>query len=145
MSPRLLCSDGPPIMTIPLIKPLVVKLNDKVSDVAKEMKKRDISIALVLDDEGKLIGTLSDRDIVTKIVAEGRPVDTPVSVALNRDPLKGRPTWSLGKALEAMAAIGARHMVVIDDDGKPLGVLNIKDLVRHIIEDIDVQELVPAE
>ncbi len=145
MAPRLICSEGPPIMTIPLLKPLIVKPNDKVSDVAKEMKKRDISIAIVLDGEGRLIGTLSDRDIVTKIVAEGKPLDTPVSEALNRDPLKGRPTWSLAKALEAMAAIGARHMVVLDDDGKPIGVLNIKDLVRHIIEDVDVQELVPAE
>jgi CBS domain-containing protein len=145
MAPRLICSEGPPIMTIPLIKPLIVKPDDEIIEVAKKMKENDASTAVILDDSGKVVGVVSDRDIVTKLVAEGKPYTTKVDEIMDRDPLIGRTTWTLAKALEAMAAVGVRHMIVVDEHETLVGILSIKDLVQHIIEEIDIHELVAAE
>jgi len=145
MAPKLICSEGPPIMTIPLNKPLVVNPENEIANVARLMKEKDTSIAIVLEDSNKIVGAVSDRDIVTKLVAEGKPYNTKVKEIMNTEPLIGRTTWMLAKALEAMAAIGVRHMIVVDEHEDPVGVLNIKDLVRQILEDVDVHELAAAE
>ncbi len=141
MAPRLLCSDGPPIMTIPFSKPITVKPDTTVRELVRLMKEKDMSSAVVIDDTGRLLGVVTDRVLVEKIVFEEKPYNTKVMDIMIKDPLTGKASWSIAKALEAMAAIGVRHLVIVDDENKPIGILSLRDLVRHMIEDVDVQEL----
>jgi len=91
--------------------------------------------ALVVMDEGKPVGMISERDYARKVILEGRRSrDTRVEEIMSRDliTIDGRATAESGLALMTKHRI--RHLPVIDD-GEMIGVVSIGDLVNAVIDD----------
>ena len=117
----------------------IVKLrpNAIVSEAAKVLRLERVSAVLIVDDS-TLMGILTERDIVWRVVAEGRDIDaTKVTDVMTGNPLAVTPDTSERQARIAMRDLGIRHLPVVDrnDDGETTRVVGM--LAE---EDFDIAE-----
>lgn len=100
-----------------------------VRDVARTMSERNIGAIAVLDS-GKLVGIFSERDVLTRIVAEGRnPDETRVDSVMTRDIIVAAPADDINDALQKMHECNCRHLPVVQG-GNLVGMISIRDLLR---------------
>jgi CBS domain-containing protein len=100
-----------------------------VRDVARTMSERNIGAIAVLD-AGTLVGIFSERDVVTRIVAEGRnPDETRVDSVMTKDLIVAGPSDDLNEALQKMHACNCRHLPVVHR-GSLVGMISIRDLLK---------------
>lgn len=101
------------------------------------MNEQRIGSLLVLE-EGQLIGILTERDIMARIVAEQRDANTTcVEEVMTRDVICCRPHTDLEEARSVMKHRRIRHMPVISDEGSLNGMISIGDLNAY---QVDYQE-----
>lgn len=97
--------------------------------VAHHMKENhEAAVLIVAPDTGRLIGIVTERDLAFKVIAAGLDAqDTPVSAIMTANPQAIGPDKPFGHALHLMHEGGFRHMPVVLDDGRPIGVLSARD------------------
>jgi CBS domain-containing protein len=98
-------------------------------EVARLMRDNGVGAVLVTDG-GILRGIVTDRDIVVRAVAEGldpqrETVDTVFS---GQDLVTVTPDTTMGEAVELMRRNAVRRLPVVDDTGRPVGIVSIGDL-----------------
>jgi CBS domain-containing protein len=103
-----------------------------IQEVAKKMKERDVSSLVVVDTNGKPVGIVTERDILTKVCIIDVPTSKVISKEIMSTPLitiKGSSSTST--AAEMMIKNEVRHLLVIDDRNKPIGIITPLDLARN--------------
>ncbi len=114
-----------------------------VHAVAAHMKENHEGAVLVVSPEdGKLIGIVTERDLAFKVLAEALDANTTaIGTVMTANPQTIGPEAPFGHALHLMYEGGFRHMPVILDDGRPIGVLSARDALglemldfRHELE-----------
>jgi CBS domain-containing protein len=106
-----------------------VGVNDSVRDVAQYMSDRRVGAVAVLDGQ-RLAGVVSERDIMSRVVAKGLPPDrTRVSEVMTRELLVASPDESYEDALRKMRQAGCRHLPVVDGD-LLIGMISQRDLLQ---------------
>jgi CBS domain-containing protein len=99
-----------------------------VREAAETMRANDIGDVVVVDDNGTLSGILTDRDIVVRVVAEGRdPRATRIGDIASRDLTAVSPDDPVGRAVQLMRDKAIRRLPAVDQ-GKPVGIISIGDL-----------------
>ncbi len=107
--------------------PVALPANAPLSEAARQMKQRDIGDVIVLDND-KVCGVVTDRDIVVRAVAEDRdPAATTLGEICSRDLVTLTPTSSVDDAVRLMRERAIRRLPVVDD-GRPVGIVSIGDL-----------------
>lgn len=97
------------------------------------MAEKGIGALVVMDGE-RLAGIVSERDYARKMVLHGRSsVATPVSEIMTRDVITVVPRQNIQECMELMTDRHLRHLPVLDDNGKVVGLLSIGDLVKNVI------------
>jgi CBS domain-containing protein len=112
-----------------------------VRAAATIMTERKIGAVMVVEG-GRLIGILSERDIVGRVVARNLDPDrTQLRDAMTPDPITVGPDDPASSALDLMGSRGFRHLPVIDDD-KIVGMVSIRDLYAAVKGELEqeVQE-----
>jgi CBS domain-containing protein len=113
-------------------------------DAARLMRDVDVGIVPVVEGD-KLIGTVTDRDIAIRVVAEGKdPAKTTVGEIASRELVTIDPQQDLDEALRLMARHQVRRLPVVEEDGKLVGIVAQKDIAQHasdeqtgdVVEDI---------
>lgn len=108
----------------------VVSPSETLVDAAKKMRDDDVGSLPVVED-AKLIGIITDRDIVVRSIAEGAdPRAATVREAASGDIVHCRADQSLEDASKIMAAAKIRRLPVIDDDRRLVGIVALGDLAR---------------
>lgn len=103
---------------------------------AKVMTERRIGSVLVRDGD-KVVGILSERDIVRTIAANGAAaLAMPVASAMTREVVFGHPSDTVDKVLGLMTERRIRHLPVMED-GRLIGLVSIGDVVKKRIEDVE--------
>ncbi len=103
-----------------------------VEQAIRVMLAQDIGAVLVIDDAGKLRGIFSERDLLTKVADPNADHSKrPVSDFMTPDPETVRLTDTLAFVLHKMDCGGYRHLPVLKD-GQPLGMISVRDMLRHI-------------
>jgi len=106
-----------------------VQKTDSVRQAAQEMTRRNVRAISVLEGD-RLVGILSEWDIMTKVVAEGRdPETTRVEEIMTPDPMTATPDASYAECLVTMLANDFQHLVVVTPDGRVLGTVSLGDLL----------------
>ena len=121
---------------------LTVGPDHTLYQAAKQMARRNVGAAIVLDPDGTGPGILTERDILHAVAAGQVCAEEKVADHLTADLVFASPEWSLEEAAVAMVRGGFRHLVVIDG-GEPVGVLSVRDVVRCWTDDGAICE-VPA-
>jgi CBS domain-containing protein len=95
------------------------------------MKDEDVGLAPIVEGD-RLVGTLTDRDIAIRVVAEGRdPKSTTVREVASSDLVTVDPQQDLDEALRLMAQHQVRRLPVVEEDGRLVGVVAQADVARH--------------
>ena len=112
--------------------PVLAGPDTTVRDAMRMMLARDIGALMVVDDQGKLLGIFSERDLLTKVAGTHEDyADLPVRQFMTRNPETVTPDDTLAFALHKMDVGGYRHLPVLHE-GKPAAVISVRDLLRHI-------------
>jgi CBS domain-containing protein len=119
---------------------LAVGPDHTLREAAKQMAKRGVGAAVVIDPEQPGPGIITERDILNAI-AEGQSPDSErVGAHLSENLTFAEPEWSLEHAAEAMVRGGFRHLVVVRG-GETVGVLSMRDVVRCWTQDGATSEM----
>ena len=111
--------------------PMTIEPGRPVADAARIMKDADTGIVPVVDG-ARLVGTITDRDIAIRVVAEGKdPQATKVDEVASREIVTVDPEQNLDEALRLMAQHQVRRLPVVEEDGKLVGILAQADIARH--------------
>ncbi|MFE0764200.1 CBS domain-containing protein [Streptomyces smyrnaeus] len=107
--------------------PVVVAPQTLVIDVARRMRSQDIGAVLVVE-EGRLRGLVTDRDLVVRILAEGGAVaDRTVGEACSEELLTVAPDDGLDRAIALAADRAVRRLPVVENN-EPVGIVSLGDL-----------------
>jgi CBS domain-containing protein len=115
-------------------KPVCCLPDDLATEAAELMKNEHVGSIPVIEDEQtqKLVGIVTDRDLVIKIMAEGLDAkSTKVETVMTRKVVTCSPEDDLQKAVDAMAENQLRRIPIVDDDNKILGIIAQADVVMH--------------
>jgi CBS domain-containing protein len=114
-------------------------LRATVREVCQSLRDQGVG-ALAVVDEGNLVGIISERDVVTRVVAPGAdPQTTFVSEVMTSPVRTVTEDISSLDALELMHEGRFRHLPVLDRAGRLVGMLSVRDLLRGRIEELDMK------
>jgi CBS domain-containing protein len=112
--------------------PVTVRPGSTVREAIQLMLTRNIGAVLVNDDDGKLVGIFSERDLLARVAGQHeRHDDLPVRLFMTPKPEAVTTRDTLAFALHKMDVGGYRHLPVVDD-GRPVGVISVRDMLRYI-------------
>lgn len=115
--------------------PRCVNDKDSVAKVMRHLKSNRIGCVLVTDAQGLLKGIFSERDCILKAFDSGLDLETtPVSQLMTADPVTQPPDATLAYALNLMSQGGFRHLPIVDEDGMPVGIVSVKDVMDYIVK-----------
>ncbi len=119
---------------------------DNLVDVAKLMKSEDVGAVPVVDaSTRKLVGMVTDRDVVVKAIAEDRlPLNTSVRDVMTTDVVTCREDEDVTGAVTRMADRQVRRIPVVDRNGTLLGIIAQADIATRVRQDRTTGELVEA-
>lgn len=105
-----------------------VKEQTSILECAKLMTEIHVAAMIVVDDTGKLIGILTERDMVQRVLAKGLdPVKTTVGKIMTSNPDTLAPDDAALDALELMTSRNYRHLPVVEN-GRCVAMVSIRDL-----------------
>lgn len=108
-----------------------------VHHAARRMAERDLGALSVDDEDGNLVGVLTERDLTRRVISAGHdPKQTLVVQAMTARPDTLRPDDSAINALELMRVRGLTHIPVVDD-GKTVSIVSALDLCRAVSSEMD--------
>lgn len=114
--------------------PVCCSPKDTAKKAAELMKQEDIGPLPVVETEsGKLVGIVTDRDLVLNILARGLDAsNTRVAEAMTRDPIRCKQEEAIEEALEKMSTYQVRRLPVVDDEDRILGIIAQADIATRI-------------
>jgi CBS domain-containing protein len=106
--------------------PVTARPETSVVDVARIMSSEDIGAVLITDDE-KLVGLITDRDLVVRALAGNVNPETPVGELCSEQVQSVSPRLDVVQAAELMRNAAVRRLPVVED-GKPVGMVSLGDI-----------------
>lgn len=110
-----------------------------VREVGALMREGDMGAVPVVDS-GKLIGIVTDRDIVVRVVAEGKGPETPVSEAMTTDLFTVTPDDFVFEAIRLMGDKQVRRVPVINESGELAGIIAMADVALETEDEREIAE-----
>jgi CBS domain-containing protein len=113
--------------------PRCVGPEQSVAEAVALMRQHRVGCVLVCDGDA-LLGIFTERDLMRRVLADGRPLTTPVADVMTPRPVVVRPKEPIGAAVRQMERGGYRHLPVVDEAGRLLGVLSVKRIIHYLAE-----------
>ena len=111
--------------------PCSIDADQTVAHAAKMMRDEDVGLAPIVEGD-KLVGTVTDRDIAIRVVAEGKdPNQTTVREIASTNIVTIDPQQDLDEAVRLMAKHQVRRLPVVEEDGRLVGVVAQADVARE--------------
>jgi CBS domain-containing protein len=119
------------MMAVMSTNPCAIDADKPVAYAAQMMKQEDVGLAPIVEGN-RLVGTLTDRDIVTRVIAEGKdPRSVTVREVASTNLVTIDPQQDLDEALRLMASNRVRRLPVVEEDGRLVGVVAQADVARE--------------
>ncbi|HEY4612710.1 MAG TPA: CBS domain-containing protein [Bacteroidota bacterium] len=122
-----------PIKNLQVHTPVEVRPTHSVADAVALMNQKKVGCVLVTEG-GKMVGIFTERDILTRVFGKKDTEKLPVRDVMTAKPEAFQQEDSIAYVLNAMTVGGYRHVPVVDEKGKPVAVLSVKDIMGFIIE-----------
>ena len=108
--------------------PITIDVDNGLCDCAKLMAKHRIGGVLIVDNK-KLVGILTEQDIVRKLVAQGKDLDIPLKKVMETDIVTITSDMDIYDAMVLMKDKDVRHLPIVEK-GKLKGLITLKDILR---------------
>jgi CBS-domain-containing membrane protein len=106
-------------------------IGDTMENAARLMWEFDCGMIPIVQDDGRLAGVVTDRDICMAAYTQGRPLRTiPIASGMAHRPIAAHADDAIEDAENLFRDNQIRRLPVLDADGRPVGVLSLSDIVR---------------
>lgn len=113
--------------------PLQVRPDQAVADAVELMRRENVGCVLIASGK-KLVGIFTERDLLRRVLAVGKPMTTTVSECMTPDPVVVHPKEPISAAVRRMEVGGYRHLPVVDEVDQPVGILSVRRIVHYLVE-----------
>jgi CBS domain-containing protein len=108
-----------------------VSQTDSIQDAARKMRDNNIGFLPICDNNKKVLGTLTDRDLAVRVIADGKPLNTRVLDVMTREVVACRPSDDLRRALDLLSQKRKSRILCTDDAGRLVGVISLSDIAQR--------------
>ena len=138
-------AEGTPVEDYMTITTVTMNFKHNVLDIAKTMLAENISSIPITDDEGDIIGILTERDMIKIIANELPPRSVSAASMMSYPTVKLKKKAQIEEAAKIMATKKLRHLIVEDTYGERIvGIITVTDLARYLREKSRTGELPSA-
>jgi CBS domain-containing protein len=124
-----------PITCLQPIRPLTAGPDTSLDVAIKRMRDHGIGCLLVVTDAGALAGILTERDLLQKVAGAGLDLGScQVKDFMSDAPESGRAGHPLAYALHRMIVSDIRYLPLVDDSGRPTGIVSSRDVIAYMAE-----------
>jgi CBS domain-containing protein len=102
-------------------------------DAARLMSERNIG-SVAVREAGKVIGLVTERDLVARVLAQGDSGSMPIGEAMRTDLPRITPRTTEAECSDLMRDWSTRHLLV-EDAGRVIGVISMRDVIRLMLDD----------
>ena len=121
-------------------EPASVRRETTVADAIQLMLDKRVGAVAVVDKDGHVAGIFTERDVLRKLALSGKdPKSTPVSEMMTAPVILATQSTSPGEALSVMVEHHFRHLPVVDDGGRLLKMLSIRNLLEWRVDELTDQ------
>ena len=113
-------------------EPLCLAPDATVAEALRQMKERNSGAVLICDDQ-IVIGIFTERDAL-KMMAAGASFNVPLRGHMTCNPVGLRVRDIVGKAIGMMVQGGYRRLPIVDDQGRPTGIVNVEGIMHYLVE-----------
>ena len=119
-----------------IMKPGVECLSPSSTAHLAAQKMRDLNIGFlpVCDPARKVLGTVTDRDLAIRLLAEDRPSSVPVTDLMTQPVVTCRPDDDIRTVQKLMGQHHKSRIVVVDESGRAVGIISLSDIAQHVEE-----------
>jgi CBS domain-containing protein len=111
---------------------VTAKPDEKVVDAVEKMAKYKVGSVVIIDD-GKVLGIITERDIIN-LVASKKDLNEKLELYMTKAPITIYFDESLEKAIQIMKEKNIRHLPVVNKEGKLIGMISSRDIIRVSLE-----------
>jgi len=124
--------------------PATVSLQATVEEAIRTMLDKQVGAVAVIDEKGIVAGMFTERDVLAKFALSGRDAkSTPVRELMSPIVEMATEETTPSEALQVMLERHYRHMPIVDDHGKVLGICSIRNILEARVDDL-LGQLDPA-
>jgi len=114
-------------------QPLIGKVDISLAEAIAQMKALNVGLMTLVDDAGKLVGVFTEGDIFKKVAGQMEDLNqAKVKDYMTPRVTTLKPETTIAYALQLMCLHNFRHVLIVDDEGKPDGVLSFRAVVRYL-------------
>jgi CBS domain-containing protein len=114
--------------------PLCVSESSTLAEVISLLQKYSVGSVLILNSESKVSGIFTERDCLLKVIGKIKDLSTTsIGEVMTRNPETQKLDGTIAYALNLMSLGGFRHIPIVDDDGMPVGIISVKQVVDHLV------------
>ena len=113
--------------------PLRMGPTQTVAEAVRLMRHEKVGCLLVCEGE-KLVGILTERDLMRRVLATGKPLTSAVAECMTPYPVVVDRKEPVGAVIRRMEEGGYRHLPVVDEGGHVVGILSVKRIVHYLVE-----------
>jgi CBS domain-containing protein len=114
------------------VEPLCLPPTARVAEALRQMNEHNRGAVLVCRDQ-KVVGIFTERDAL-KMMAGGASFDVPLLQRMTSDPVVLRARDMVGKAITMMAQGGYRRLPIVDEAGRPTGIITVQGIMHYLVE-----------
>ena len=113
--------------------PVEVDTQTSLAKAIRQMNSHQIGCVLVTDETDRLVGIFTERDVLMRVAGLVDDLAAAsVGAYMTPDPVAVRADLPIAHALHLMALHGFRHLPLVDDDRRPVGVISFRDVVHYL-------------
>ncbi|HTN77626.1 MAG TPA: CBS domain-containing protein [Pirellulaceae bacterium] len=113
-------------------KPLLVGPQTSIAEVLELLKAQNTGSVLVCRD-GVLVGVFTERDAL-RVMASGCDFQAPIATVMTPRPVTVHARETISSAINRMASGGYRRLPMVNDRGRPIGMLKVSGILRYLVE-----------
>jgi CBS domain-containing protein len=113
--------------------PLKVSPSHTVAEAVEAMCRQNVGCVLVCEGD-RVRGIFTERDLLRRVLAQGKPLTDAVTQYMTPDPVVVHRKESIASAVRRMVEGGYRHLPVVDEAGRLVGILSIKRIMHYLVE-----------
>lgn len=117
----------------------VIGVDATARSAARSLSRPDIGLLVICNENGEVTGVLSKSDLVRHLAYSGSAGAT-AAMLMSQHVVSCGPNDDLHAVWQTMAAQGLQNVPVLRADGKPLGILDIRDAMKALFEEEQLQE-----
>jgi CBS domain-containing protein len=113
--------------------PRCISPDTPVAEAVSMMRQERVGCLLVLENR-ELLGILTERDIMRRVMGARLPLTTTIRQCMTRNPVTVGCKETISAALRRMEEGGYRHLPVVDEAARVVGILSVKRIVHYLVE-----------